>query len=85
MGSKVITNNCKYYITMDVTTAKFRIQSGITLLVYSMIMTALDFAIKDLYVNATIIGSFVLLGGSLIGAGLVKKSNRQPEQEGLIK
>jgi len=58
---------------MDILSPRVRVGTGLIILFYSMVMTALDAILESVTVNQTIMVAFIGLGSTLISAGLLTK------------
>ena len=58
---------------MDVKTADFRIKTGVVILIYAAVLTAID-QLTSYKANHTIVVAFITLGSSLMALGRIFKA-----------
>ena len=58
---------------MDVTTAAFRIKTGISLILWAITVSTISFYKPTFVVNESIINTVLLMGSGLLGIGIFKR------------
>ena len=59
---------------MDVTTAAFRIKTGLVLIAWGLVVSTISFYRADFNVENGIINTVFMMGAGLLGIGIFKKT-----------